>query len=650
MPDVSYQWYKCDADGGNGKPISGATGATYATSFSELGIHYYYVEAKFNQFAESNGYYQTNETPFSDFDSFGWASDTATRSEVITLTVGKGAELTANVKQKTLQAGETLTVDATVTPEAGAAETPTGTVTLYMGDPNKGGKKLGEQQIANGEVSFRYTITKEDVARGLDQTLYLVYSGDSTYRSETETKEIDLLGGLTISAVARDGEVIISWVQPQGYENITGYKLYADKEGLATMPENPIEIGKDATSYTVAHLQDGSAFENGTVYEFYLIAVYEGGEIRSNTEKAMPNPVYAITVETDGHGTATSSPADSAAEGSVVTLTAAPDSGYHFVRWEAVTGDIVIQNDSFTMPAEAVTVKAIFARNSSGSTTRYQITVEDTENGEVESSRSRASKGTTITLTVAPDDGYELASLTITKRNGETVKFTDKGNGKFTFTMPASSVTVEATFKAILPSYGDCPRDETCPIWSFADASTTAWYHDGVHFCIDEGLMEGYGGGLFGPNDTLSRAQLCQIVYNMEGHPAVTGGSVFDDVAEGAWYCDAVTWAAANGVVEGYGNGKYGPNDPITREQLAAILWRYAKSKGYDVSVGEDTNILSYTDVADLSEYAIPAMQWACGAGVIEGVTESTLVPQGNATRAQAATMLMRFCVNVAKD
>ena len=283
-------------------------------------------------------------------------------------------------------------------------------------------------------------------------------------------------------------------------------------------------------------------------------------------------------------------------------------------------------------------------RSGGGGVTTYQVEVEDTANGEVKSSHNRASQGTTVTLTVTPNEGYELASLTITKSSGEEVKFTDKGNGKFSFTMPGSKVTVEAVFKVIVPNYSDCDRGLNCPLWDFTDLNVNAWYHDGVHFCIDEGLMEGYGNGLFGPNDTLSRAQLCQIIYNMEGQPATSGSSVFTDVADGAWYADAVTWAAENGIVGGYGNGKYGPDDPITREQLAAILWRYAKYKGYDVSVGEDTNILSYTDVADLSEYAIPAMQWACGAGVIEGVTDSTLVPQGDATRAQAAVMLMRFC------
>ena len=177
----------------------------------------------------------------------------------------------------------------------------------------------------------------------------------------------------------------------------------------------------------------------------------------------------------------------------------------------------------------------------------------------------------------------------------------------------------------------------------FTDLAANAWYTDAVAYVYRHDLMAGYGENLFGPDDDLSRAQLCQIIYNMEGQPATSGSSVFTDVADGAWYADAVTWAASQGIVGGYGNGLFGPEDNITREQLASILYRYAQSKGYDTSVGENTNILSYTDALEISEYAIPAMQWACGAGIMEG-NAGYLTPQGDATRAQVATMLMRFC------
>ena len=627
MPGVSYQWYECDADGSNGKAISGATGAAYTTSFSEFGTHYYYVTAKFNQFTEGNGYHQGDGTPFSDYDSFGWASDTVTTSDVITLTVGRGVELSATVNKTVLQAGETLTVNATVKPEAGATGTPTGTVTLYMGDPNKGGKELGQETISNGKVSINYTITKEDVARGPDQTLYLVYSGDSIYRSETITEEIDLLGGLTITAVARDGEVIISWEQPQGYDNITGYELYADKEGLATMPVNPIEIDKDATSYTVAHLQDGSAFENGTVYDFVLKAIYTDGEIVSNKVSAMPNPVYAITVETDGHGTATSSPADSAAEGSVVTLTATPDRGYRFARWEVVSGSVTIEDDSFTMPGEAVTVKAIFERSSTA--VLYPITVKDADNGTVTCYAHGAAKDAEVTLHVKADVGYQLASLTVTDADGNARAVTKVDEKTYTFVMPACAVTVEAVFAPITSGL------------PFTDVNTGDWFYDAVKFVYENGLMDGVGNNLFAPNAVLTRAMAVTILYRLEGSPAVTTDAGFNDVAAGTWYTDAVNWAAANNIVNGVENNNFNPNGSLTREQMATVLYRYAQYKGADVSASGD--ISGFADSANVSSWAVDAVKWAVGSGLVNGVEGNALAPQGTSTRAQAATVLMRF-------
>lgn len=266
-----------------------------------------------------------------------------------------------------------------------------------------------------------------------------------------------------------------------------------------------------------------------------------------------------------------------------------------------------------------------------GGVTTYTVTVEDAENGKVTRSPARAGRGTTVTITTAPDDGYELDKLTVTDARGSELELTDKGNGKYTFRMPASKVTVEAVFTEILP--------EPLP---FIDVDEDAWYADAVRYVYEHDLMAGYGGDLFGPNDELSRAQFCQIIYNMEDPPAVTGSCAFTDVADGAWYANVVTWAAENGIVVGYGGGLFGPEDNITREQFAAILYRYAQAKGYGTTASFDLS--AYGDVSDVSAWAISAMQWACGAGIIKGTSPNTLEPQGNATRAQAATMLQRFC------
>ena len=275
------------------------------------------------------------------------------------------------------------------------------------------------------------------------------------------------------------------------------------------------------------------------------------------------------------------------------------------------------------------------------STPTYPPVKNESENGSYTVSPSNPSNGQNVTITPKPDDGYVVDSVTVTDKTGKDVTVTPNTDGAYTFTQPNGSVTITVTFRKDT-GLSDCPRDESCPMAKFSDADRNAWYHDGVHYCVENGLMQGYGNGIFGPNDTLSRAMLVQILYNLENRPAVSGESVFFDVAHSAWYADAVNWAAANGIVEGFGNGQYGPEDDITREQLAAILYRYAQYKNYDVSVGEDTNILSYSDAPEVSEYAVPAMQWACGAGIMEGYGD-VLDPTGNATRAQAATMLMRF-------
>ena len=312
-----------------------------------------------------------------------------------------------------------------------------------------------------------------------------------------------------------------------------------------------------------------------------------------------------------------------------------------FTGWFLADGTQVTQSTVYA--ADTTIYARWYVPSSGGGVTTYPVSVADTVHGTVTVSLKNAAKGAAVTITTVPDEGYELAGLTVTDKDGNELALTDKGDGRFTFTMPGSKVTVDAVFAPIKPDYSSCDKTN-CPMSAFTDLDVNAWYHDGIHYCLDEGLMEGYGNGIFGPNNQLSRAMLVQILYNYENRPTVTDGSVFDDVADGAWYADAVTWAASQGIVGGYGGGKYGPDDPITREQLAAILYRYAQVKGYDVSVGEDTNILSYADALDVSEWAIPAMQWACGSGVIEGMTEATLVPGGTATRAQVATMLMRFC------
>ena len=269
--------------------------------------------------------------------------------------------------------------------------------------------------------------------------------------------------------------------------------------------------------------------------------------------------------------------------------------------------------------------------SSSSGSTRYTVSVEDTDNGSVKVSPTRASKGSTVTVTVKPDEGYELDELTVTDKNGESVKLTDKGDGKYTFKMPASKVTVEAVFTAA--------KVEGLP---FTDVTSGDWFYDAVAYVYDKGMMEGTTDTTFAPAMNLTRSMIAQVLYNLEERPEAPGAAGFPDVAADAWYADAVNWAAARGIVKGYDTGAFGPEDSVTREQLAAILYRYAQVKGYDTTRG-GMAVREFSDSASISDWAQEAMAWAVNAQVLSGKGNGVLDPQGTATRAEVAQMLMNF-------
>ena len=232
--------------------------------------------------------------------------------------------------------------------------------------------------------------------------------------------------------------------------------------------------------------------------------------------------------------------------------------------------------------------------------------------------------------------------------NGDKTEMPTSYDGKevsFTTTHFSNYVVVYDAERAAI-----CPQDATCPISKFVDADASAWYHYGVHWALDKGVMNGVSPKYFNPNGDTSRAMVVTMLWRMEGSPAYVGASEFFDVENTDWYGQAVRWANAEGIVEGYrdANGKgqmFNPDGAVTREQLATILYRYAQYKKQDVSVGEDTNILSYDDAFSVSTWAMAAMQWACGSDIINGIG-SEIVPAGNATRAQVATILMRYSTN----
>ena len=270
--------------------------------------------------------------------------------------------------------------------------------------------------------------------------------------------------------------------------------------------------------------------------------------------------------------------------------------------------------------------------------TSYGITVSTVENGTVKSSNSSAAKDTTVIITVTPNEGYVLDTLTVTDKDNNTVALTKVSDTQYTFKMPASAVTVKATFK----------KDEgTQPAaLPFNDVSESEWFYEAVKYVYDKGMMNGVSDTSFAPYSNLTRGMIAQVLYNLEGKPAVSG-SAYTDVAADQWYNDAVNWAAQKGIVTGYGDGTFGPMDNITREQMAAILYRYAQYKGYDVSAKGD--LTAFTDGNTVSDWAKDAMSWAVGTALFNGKGDGILDPTTTATRAEVAKILMTYCENVAK-
>ena len=271
----------------------------------------------------------------------------------------------------------------------------------------------------------------------------------------------------------------------------------------------------------------------------------------------------------------------------------------------------------------------------SGGGSGYSVTVpEKTDHGTVTANPDQAEEGQAVAITVTPEQGYMLEKLTAVDEKGNKLTLTNLGDGKYTFTMPGSKVEVQAAFKpAAFP---------------FADVSESDWFYGSVKYVYENGMMNGTGYTTFSPCLNTSRGMIMTVLYRLEGSPAVSGGSGFTDVAAGQYYTDAIAWGSAHSIVLGYENNRFGPDDDVTREQLAAILYRYAQYKGYDVTAGGSGVITGYEDAETVSSYAVTPMKWAVGTGVING-SENRLLPRNMATRGEAAAMFMRFCRKVAQ-
>ena len=520
---------------------------------------------------------------------------------------------------------------ASVTISDGAVVTATGrTATAIVGT------SCGIFADNNGTVTI--TDSTVNATGGTAQNSYGVYAGTNV---TVTNSTVNATGGTATSGNS-------CGVYAETEVTITNSTVKADSEGatgIATADSSEFPEYKDSVVFdkgTGTVYGDATLPGDLTIEDDETLNIPEGSSLTVPEGVTLTNKGNVTTNGTiDNYGTVTGIPGVNQKVTGVslnktsttlyvggsetLTATVAPEGATNKnVTWSTSDASIATVTDGVVTAVSAGTATITVTTVDGGKTDTCTVTVREeapdrpvnlpdthsidlivSDGGEAKLSLTNASAGSTITVTATPDDGYELDYITV---DGERIDGT-------TFTMPNHDVTVRVYFTdgAALP---------------FTDVSAGAWYFDAVGYVYVGGLMDGVSDTLFDPDGTMTRAMVWAILARVDGE-TVTGNG---------WIETAREWAVAEGVSDGENATDY-----VTREQLATMLWRYAVYKGYDVSIGEDTNILSYADFADLSEYAIPAMQWACGAGVITGVTDATLVPQGEATRAQVAAMLMRF-------
>ena len=422
-------------------------------------------------------------------------------------------------------------------------------------------------------------------------------------------------------------------------------------------------------------------------------------------EDAPPVPTeFTITVKTDSNGTASASHAK-AVVGTEITLIATPKTGYHFKEWEVISGGVTISNNKFTMPNGNVTIKAIFEKDApaptefivtfDGNGGTPSVGSMTTTNQKLTSlpSASRSGSYSFDGWYTEKSGGTKITTATVfSAKTTVYAHWTYTGGGGGGYNPPVTYYTlrfetgggsdipsVQGTYNTYidLTKYVPTWRGHTFIGWyserslmnkvsgvyltknmtvyagwrvdenpgtganPFTDVSEKDWFYGDVMFVYENGLMLGTSKTLFSPYGTATRGMMATILWRMEGSPAPKGKNSFTDVEAGKWYADAITWTAENGIFAGYGKDKFGPDDPITREQLAAIFYRYADYKGYDLTV--KGNLDKFKDADKITDYAKTAMQWAVGSSLVKGKSGNLLDPQGTATRAEIAAMLHRF-------
>ena len=363
------------------------------------------------------------------------------------------------------------------------------------------------------------------------------------------------------------------------------------------------------------------------------VAVYEDGQ-RLTSAAFEAAPLHTVTF--DSKGGSDLSPAYVGNGGHVLEPAAPTRAGYTFTGWYS-DADLTTawDFDADTVSGD-MTLYAGWRVNSTPSPSHPTpgITIEDPTHGTVTVDPQKPGYGDEVTITPQPDEGFVVDKVTVTDRNGDAVEVTAGEDGSYHFTQPWGKVTIEVTFT----EEAETPATDVSEI--FIDIAPDAWYTDAVQYAYDNGLMTGTAEDTFAPNATTTRGMIVAILHRLEGEPAAQDAG-FSDVADGSWYASAVAWAKETGIVNGYSDSTFGPNDAITREQMAAILMNYAEYKGQDVTASADLS--GYADAEDISSWATDALAWANAEGLINGMSDDELAPQGSATRAQVAAILQRF-------
>lgn len=661
---VYYQWYKCTDENRSGaEAIPGATSSTYTPSTEQAGTYYYFVKAGFDEFTEVNGYKDSAGNILQDYDPYGWASETETTSDVMTLTVGEQSDIEVENPDNepwdgTFTYGDSVVfLHLTVNIDGKFDENKTGTVTIErVNDDGTKTELYKEDSVITGQQwSVNYETLKKGLRVGKNKII-ITFDGNDEEVVSSSTELTVTLKPKNVTAIVTNQPLTKIY---DGNTEITlnfGFDAgdLEDGDTLTGTVKGRFDNASVGTGKTITLDSDSVEWSDATTAEYYDITLPQEltGAI---TAESTALTLFADPASLTGGGTVTLSLSGLPA-GETATLSC--DDGSISVPSEpGNTWTVTLPNETKTY-----TFTATYAGggNYAGATATCQVNVthqstgsgggsssgalppkvEEGDNGDVTVSPSRPQEGQTVTITPQPDEGYVIDEITVIDGDGNPVNVTDNGDGSYSFVQPDSRVTITVTFRPYDPVL-DCPQDDSCPLANYEDLDPLAWYHAGVHYCLDHGLMVGMTDTLFEPQGTTTRAQVVTILWRLENAPEASSAAKFDDVADDAWYAGAVRWAASEGIVGGFGDGTFAPDAPVTREQLASMLNRYAAWKGEDVSARGDLS--AFTDV-DSESWSAEVLAWAKAEGLLGGISATTLEPTGNATRAQIATVIMRFC------